>query len=92
VIVWLDSLGRFGCWWCRKQFTDPREIVPAAAAGKQAIMADAVKAPRQDVQQEPPDELVRGERHGAVAVGAVAAVVLEAERDAPLVECDQPAI
>ena len=49
-------------------------------------MADAVKALRQDVKQEAPDELVGGERHGALALGAVAAVVLVAEGDAGFVE------
>jgi hypothetical protein len=48
-------------------------------------MADAVKPLRQDVKQEAPDELVGGERHGALVLGAVAAVVLVAEGDAGFV-------
>ncbi len=45
-------------------------------------MADAVEAARQDVEQEAADELVGGERHDLLAVGAVAAIVLVAEGDA----------
>ena len=55
-------------------------------------MADAVKALRQDVEEEAPDELVGGDRHGALALGLAAAVVLVAEGDAGLVEGDQPAV
>ena len=55
-------------------------------------MADAVKSPRQDVQQEPADELVGGQRHGAIPLGAVATVVLEAERHAAIVEGEEAAV
>ena len=48
-------------------------------------MPDAVEAPGQDVQQEAADELVGAKRHGAVAFGALAAVVLVSEGDAGLV-------
>jgi len=41
------------------------EIVFANAAGEQAVMADAVKASRQIVKQEAPDELVRGEYYAS---------------------------
>ena len=55
-------------------------------------MTDAVEALRQNVEQETANELVRAERHGALAVGAVAAIVLVAERDPGLVERDQPVV
>ena len=51
-------------------------------AGEQAVVPDAMEATRQDVEQEPPDKLVGGERHDALALGPVAAIVLVAERDA----------
>ena len=41
---------------------------------------------RQDVEQEAADELVGGERHDLLPVGAGAAIVLVAEGDAGLVE------
>jgi len=54
---------------CRRrdceQLTDMFEIVFANAAGEQAVMADAVKASRQIVKQEAPDELVRGEYYAS---------------------------
>ena len=55
-------------------------------------MADAVEAVGQDVHQEASDEFVGVQRHGAMAVGAVAPVVLVAERHARLVERDQAAV
>jgi hypothetical protein len=64
----------------------------ATGAGKQVIMPDAMESTRQDVEQEPADELVGGERHDALPVGTVASVVLVAEDDAGLVEADQAAV
>ena len=52
-------------------------------------MADAVKAAWQDMEQEAADELVRRERHDALPLGTIAAVVLVAEGDAGLVERNQ---
>ena len=45
-------------------------------------MPDAAEAPGQDVQREAADKLAGGERHGAVALGAVATVLLVSEGDA----------
>lgn len=55
-------------------------------------MTDAVDPARQDVQQEPADELVGRQRHGAIPLSAIAAVILEAERHPARVERDQPAV
>ena len=44
------------------------------------------------MEQEAADELVGGERHDALPVGAVAAIVLVAEGDAGLVESDKPPV
>ncbi len=52
-------------------------------------MADAVEALWQDMEQEAADELVRRERHDALPLGTMAAVVLVAEGDGGLVERDQ---
>ena len=51
-----------------------------------------MKALRQDVEQEAPDELVGGERHCAVPRQPVAAVILVAEGHAALVERSEPAV
>lgn len=44
------------------------------------------------MQQEAPHELLGTERHGLVAGAAVLAVILPAERDAALIEGDEPAV
>ena len=61
----------------------------AVARGEQAVVANAMEALGLGVHEEAPDELVGGQRHGAVAGVAVTAVVLVTERDAGLVERDQ---
>ena len=53
-------------------------------------MADTMKARRQNVEQEAADEVVGAERHGALAVGTVTAIVLVAEGDTGLVERGEP--
>ena len=56
--------------------TAERELVGAMTVGEQAIVADAVEAVRQSVQQEAADELVGVERHD---LGLPCGVVLPAE-------------
>ena len=52
-------------------------------------MPNAVEATWQYMEQEAADELVRRERHDALPLGTIAAVVLVAEGDAGLVERNQ---
>ena len=68
------------------------DVVGAGAAGEQAVVADAVEALRQDVDQESADELVGGERHDLLAVATLGAIVLPSEGDAGAVAGDQPAV
>src|SRR6195952_1745946 len=75
-----------------QQVADAGEIGAAGDAGEQAVVADAVEALGQDVQEEAPDELVRGQRQGAVALRPVAAIVLDAEGDGGRVEADEPPV
>lgn len=75
-----------------QEFTGERKADLAGTAGKQAVMPDAVEAARQDMDQEAADELIGGERHDLLTIGAVAAVVLVAEGDAALVKGDQAAV
>jgi hypothetical protein len=56
------------------------------------IVADAVEAAWQDVQEKAADELGGVERHGPEPIAAFDPVVLSLEGDARLVERDQPRI
>src|SRR5271167_3541587 len=67
-----------------EQHSRPRDVLDTLGAGEQAVVADAVEAVRQDVDEEAPDELVRAERHDLLARAAVGAVVLVPEGDALL--------
>ena len=80
---------------CRRyveQLARPRDIAGARAAGEQAIVADAVKAVRQDVDQEAADELGGGQCHDLVAITTFGTIVLPSEGDAVAVAGDQPAV
>ena len=78
--------------WRREQFAGAGDVVSALAAGEQAIVADAVEACGQDVDEKAADELVGGERHQLVAVWTFDPVILPLEGYAFLIACDQAAI
>src|SRR6266436_5796728 len=75
-----------------EQFTRTCDVVGASAFGEQAVVADAVQALRQHVDEEAANELVGGERDALVSIAALDAVVLPLEGDALLVEGDQAAV
>ena len=75
-----------------EQLACPRDVLGARGAGEETVVADAVQASWQDVDEEATDELARGERHDLVAGAAVGSIVLVFEGDALLVERDQPAV
>ena len=69
-----------------QQFARLGEMLAAPGIGEQAVVANAVEAAGQNVQQEAAHELVGAERHRLVARLARGAVVLPAEGDAAFVE------
>src|SRR5699024_8517563 len=62
----------------------------ALAVGEEAVMADAVKAIRQGMQKETPDELFGFERHPSGP--AAMAIVTPAERHLAILHTDQAGI
>ena len=84
-----------GLGLCRRhvqQAARSSDVVGAGAAGKQAVVANAVEAVRQDVDQEAADELVGRERHDLLAITTIGTIVLPSEGDAGAVTGDQPAV
>ena len=75
-----------------EQLTGACDGVGASSLGEQAVVADAVEALGQDVDQKAADELVRCERHHLVAIGAFDPIVLVFEADIVFVERDQSAV
>ncbi len=75
-----------------QELARPRDRLGAVRAGEQAIVADAMEALGQYVDQKPADELADVERHRRVAAGALGPVVLDLERDAVFVDRDQAAV
>ena len=91
-------IGCVVCWrrldlrdWGADKLLGARDVGFAAGARQQPVVADAMKALRQNVEQEAPDKLVGAERHCAVPRLPVAAVILIPEGHAALVESDEPA-
>src|ERR1700746_3672958 len=68
-----------------EELTRAGDVVGASGFGKEAVVADAVQAFGQHVDEEAADKLVGGERHALVSIGALDAVVLPLEGDALLV-------
>jgi hypothetical protein len=57
-----------------------------------AVGTDAVEAARQDVQEKPPDEFRRLERHRLRRLHGIGAVVLVVETDVAVVHVEQPLV
>src|SRR5665647_2925763 len=68
--------------WCVEQFAGARDVANPSAAGEEAVVADAMEAGRQYMDQEAADELAGGERHGLLPMAATGAIVLPFEADA----------
>src|SRR5262245_49388279 len=74
-----------------EQFAGARDVIGGGAFGEQAVVADAVEALGQDVDEKAADELVGCQRHLPVSVAPLDPVVLPLEGDTSLVACDQAA-
>lgn len=86
-------LGRRRCWRRSvKQTSREGDVVGACGIGEEAVMANAVKAVRQNVKQEAADEVVAVKRYEAVAVLAFTPIVLPLEGDAARLEGHEPAV
>ena len=85
-VVWIGLLGR------REQLAHPGDVMRAGAAGQQAVVANAVEAARQHVNEEAANELGNGERHRLLAIAPLAPVILPFERNGAVSERDQPAV
>ena len=68
-----------------QQLPNGRDVVLAVGVGEQTVVADAMEARGQHVQQEAAHELFGRYGHGFIAGASVFAVVLPTERDAAIV-------
>src|ERR1700688_2207709 len=68
------------------------DVTGALAAGEQAIVADAVEARRQYVDQESADEFGSGECHYLLAIASFSAIGLPSEGHAVAVAGNQSAV
>src|SRR6266567_7044481 len=75
-----------------EQLTRLRDVVGASGVCEEAVVADAMEAAGQDVDEEAADELVDGERHHLSPFAPLGPVVLPPEGHAVVVERDEPAV
>lgn len=94
----VDGVVRFvGSWFGLRRFgteqiTDAVDILGAGGIGEEAVVPETVEATRQDMDQEPADELTGGKAHDLLSVGTLAAIVLVAELHRIGVSCDHAAV
>jgi hypothetical protein len=74
------------------EFARSRDRLGTVRAGEQAVVADAMEALGQNVNEKPADELADIEYHRRVQAGAFDPVVFDLEHDAVLVDRDQTAV
>ena len=65
------------------------KVALAIDIGHESVMADAMKTPRQHVEQETPHEFTSIQRHGLVTRPSLGPVILPAEGDMVLIHGDQ---
>ena len=82
------------CIWrlSPEQFPDPGDIGCTVAIAEEPVMADAMLAFREHMDEEPAYKFSRFQRHGGVPSGAFDTVILDAESDATPIHTDQAAI
>src|SRR5262245_65632025 len=74
VVIGSIGIGGFALgFWPSEQLAGTRDVVGGGGLGQQAVVADAVEALGQDVDEESTDELVCGECHVAVMQNDVVA-------------------
>lgn len=81
-----------GFWFCIEQTPDLRDPVTTDSIGQEPCVADAMEARWQDMDQEPPDELARGQAHDLHPVAALDAVVFPSERNGLGIRADEAVV
>lgn len=75
-----------------EQASTERELVGAMGVSEEAVVANAMEAVRQHVEQEAPHELADVEAHDLALVTTALPIVLPAETDIGLVKIEQAAV
>ena len=75
-----------------EQLSRARDVLGTLAAGEQAVVADAVEAAGEHMDQEAADELAGGEGHELLPFAPVSAIVLPLEGNGLAVESEEPAV
>src|SRR5204862_7824472 len=80
--------GRLAFRFCNgEQLTGACDVVGASAFGKQAVVADAVEAGWQHVDEEAADELAGGQGHDLLSFASLITIVLPSEGHAFVADC-----
>jgi len=92
LIVVGGLLGQILAWRHVEQVPGAFQVLGAMSIGEQAVMADAMEAIGQHVEEKAPNEFGGGQGHELLAILAFGPVVFVLEGDAVAVAGDQPAV
>lgn len=74
------------------EVTQSLHVFDPDVIGKQTVVTDAMKTPRQDVYEKAAHELIGGQGHGFVLMTPFGPIVFPREGDAAFVASDEPAV
>ena len=87
------------CFWCKRivtaiaeEFTQSLHILDSGMVGKESVVADAVEACGQHVNEKASDELGRGQGHGLVTMMPLGTIVLPLKGDTTFITGDQTTV
>ena len=90
-------INKIGCWdginaVLAEEFTQSLHVFYPGVVGEESVVADAMEASRQHMNEKAPDELVGGQGHGLVTITPLGAIVLPLEGNTVLIAGNEPAV
>lgn len=78
--------------WLPKEHPAQRNANPSMTVGDKAEVMHAVEAVGKQVQEKPPDELVRMKAHDLLAITSIAPIILPSEGNMVVIKFDDAAV
>ena len=75
-----------------EELTQPLHVFDPGVVGEQAVVADAVEACGQHMDEKAPDELGRGQGHGLVTMTPLGTIVFPLKGDTAFIAGNEPAV
>lgn len=78
--------------WLPKEHPAQSDAIPSMTVGEKAELTHAVEAGGKQVQEKPPDELVRMKAHDLLAITCIAPIILPSEGNMVVIKFDDAAV